>query len=140
MNLVTVDVGKLIGLARKIRVSSRRLLRGFWFRAVPIKALGLFLMLQFSTGLFTIGYCQMYTTHFEGEENPPSEEGKWQNAGLDWARVKKSHGIAFGTQTGTNTGSAQYNDSYAHQLTMRSTKGIACKHHHEQLGASSWRP
>jgi hypothetical protein len=46
---------------------------------------------------------QTYTTRFEGEEHPLSEGGKWQNAGRDWTSVRTSHGLAFGTQTGTNT-------------------------------------
>jgi hypothetical protein len=75
---------------------------------------GLLLALFFSTGLCTTGFSQTYTTQFEGEENPLSEEGRWQNAGLDWTLVRKIHGLAFGTQTGTNTGAAQYDDSYAH--------------------------
>jgi hypothetical protein len=55
-----------------------------------------------------------FATHFEGEENPLSEDGKWHNSGLDWTSVRKSHGIVFGTQTGANTGARQYDDSYAH--------------------------
>src|SRR5574341_362793 len=58
---------------------------------------------------------QTYSTRFEGgEENPLSDGGKWRNAGLDWTSVRKSRGLACGTQTGTNTGARQYDDSYAH--------------------------
>lgn len=57
---------------------------------------------------------QTYSTRFKVEENPLSDRGKWQNSGLDWTSVRTSHGIAFGTQTGTNTGARRYDDSYAH--------------------------
>jgi hypothetical protein len=62
----------------------------------------------------TVARAQTHTARFEGEENPLSESGKWQNAGLDWTGVRTSHSLAFGTQTGTNTGARQYDDSYAH--------------------------
>ncbi len=62
----------------------------------------------------TTTLAQTYTTRFEGEENPLSEGGRWRNAGLDWTNIRKSGGIAFCTQTGTNTGSQEYDDSYAH--------------------------
>jgi len=52
---------------------------------------------------------QTYTTEFDGNENPLSEGGAWTHTGLDWTKVAKSNGIAYGTQTG-NDG---YNDSYA---------------------------
>jgi hypothetical protein len=45
---------------------------------------------------------KVFTTYFEGEENPVSEGGRWQNAGLDWTSVKTSRGLASGTHTGTN--------------------------------------
>jgi hypothetical protein len=57
---------------------------------------------------------QTCTTRFEREENPLSEGGKWHNTGLDWTTVRTSHGVAFGTETGTNSGARQYDDSYAH--------------------------
>ena len=50
-----------------------------------------------------------YTTSFDGSENPISEGGAWSHLGLDWQKVMKSNGMAFGTQTG-NGG---YDDSYA---------------------------
>ena len=62
----------------------------------------------------TTAAAEAYSTRFEGEENPLSDGGKWQNSGLDWTSVRASHGIAFGTQAGTNTGARQYDDSYAH--------------------------
>ncbi len=55
-----------------------------------------------------------YTTRFEGSEDPLSEGGRWVNNGLDWTRVRKAGGMAMGSQTGTNTGAAKFNDSYAH--------------------------
>ncbi len=55
-----------------------------------------------------------YSTTFEGEENPLSERGKWSNNGLDWTKIRKTHGLAYGTQTGTNKGIYRYDDSYAH--------------------------
>jgi len=57
---------------------------------------------------------QSYTTTFDGDENPLSENGKWINNGLDWTKIRKSGGIAYGTQTGTNKGIYVYDDSYAH--------------------------
>jgi hypothetical protein len=53
-----------------------------------------------------------YTTNFPIAENPVSEDGKWINgkaAGLKWADVRTSPGLAFGTQTG----SSGYDDSTA---------------------------
>jgi hypothetical protein len=64
--------------------------------------------------LSTAASAQTYTTKFEGEEEPLSENGKWCNNGVDWAKVKKSGGLAHGTQIGTEQGKAKYDDSYAH--------------------------
>jgi hypothetical protein len=64
--------------------------------------------------LCTSGFCQTYTTHFEGSENPLSEGGRWVNKGGDWSNIRKIDCLAWSTQTGTNTGPSQYNDSYAH--------------------------
>jgi hypothetical protein len=53
-----------------------------------------------------------YSTTFPLTENPISEGGNWINGkavGLDWANVRTTPGLAFGTQTG----SAGYNDSIA---------------------------
>jgi hypothetical protein len=55
-----------------------------------------------------------YSTTFEGEENPLSEGGKWNNNGLDWTKIRKTRGLAYGTQTGANKGIYRYDDSYAH--------------------------
>jgi hypothetical protein len=55
-----------------------------------------------------------YATTFDGDENPLSEGGKWIHNGLDWAKIRKSGGIAYGTQSGTNGGAARYDDSYSH--------------------------
>ncbi len=52
---------------------------------------------------------QSYTTNFDGNENPLSEGGVWSHNSQDWAKIEKSGGIAFGTETG-NGG---YDDSYA---------------------------
>jgi len=54
-----------------------------------------------------------YTTTFDGAESPLSEGGRWGNDGLDWTAVWKDGGIAYGTQTGVETGPACYADSYA---------------------------
>jgi beta-lactamase class A len=67
-----------------------------------------------SAGFFTTGFSQTYSTRFEADEAPLSEGGRWTNNGGDWTRIRIKDGIACGTQTGTNTGIYQYNDSYAH--------------------------
>jgi len=64
--------------------------------------------------LSTVGVSQTYSTTFDGDENPLSEGGKWINNGLDWTKICKHGGIAYGTQTGTNKGIYRYDDSYAH--------------------------
>jgi hypothetical protein len=53
---------------------------------------------------------QTYTTNFDGTENPLSEGGAWSHDGLDWTKVQKVDGVAFGTQTGFGG----YDDSYAY--------------------------
>lgn len=53
-----------------------------------------------------------YSTNFSLTENPISESGKWINGkttGLDWANVRTTTGLAFGTQTDT----VKYDDSTA---------------------------
>jgi hypothetical protein len=55
-----------------------------------------------------------YSTAFDGTEDPLSEAGKWVNNGRDWTTLRKEGGIAFGTQTGTNTGDRKFDDSFAH--------------------------
>lgn len=51
-----------------------------------------------------------YSTNFDRDESPISEGGAWVHLGLDWTFVDTEDGIAFGTQTGTN----ELDDSYAH--------------------------
>jgi hypothetical protein len=75
--------------------------------------------------LVNAGLAQTYTTKFDGEENPLSEGGRWTNEGLDWAKIRKSGGIAYGTETGTNTGSRMYDDSIA-QLSGFPPEARAC--------------
>jgi hypothetical protein len=61
-------------------------------------------------------HCQTYSTDFDLTENPVSENGRWTNgerSGIDWTNVKTGHGIAFGTQTGTDMAKYSYKDSYA---------------------------
>jgi hypothetical protein len=58
----------------------------------------------------TVGFSQTFSTNFDGTENPLSEGGAWSHTGLDWKKVRKVDGIAYGTQTGTGG----YDDSYAH--------------------------
>jgi hypothetical protein len=65
-------------------------------------------VLMFAATSWTV-LAQTFTTEFDGTENPLSEGGAWSHAGLDWTKVQKANGIAFGTQTG-NGG---YDDSYA---------------------------
>ena len=54
---------------------------------------------------------QTFTTRFAGAEDPLSEGGRWVHRGLDWATFRKAGGIAFGTQSGTNSGAYKYNDA-----------------------------
>jgi hypothetical protein len=72
-----------------------------------------FVALTALASLSTAGFSQTYSTKFEGTEDPLSEGGKWSNSGLDWTRIRKSGGIAYGTQSGTETGAKKYADSYA---------------------------
>ena len=54
-----------------------------------------------------------YSTNFPAAENPISENGGWINGGavgLDWANVRTTPGLAFGTQSGN---SGRYDDSTA---------------------------
>jgi chitodextrinase len=57
----------------------------------------------------TSAYSKSYSTNFDLTENPISEGGVWSHNGTDWAVVQSGDGIAYGTQTGTNN----YDDSYA---------------------------
>ena len=72
---------------------------------------------------------QTFTTEFDGTENPLSESGVWSHTGLDWTKVQKANGIAFGTQTG-NGG---YDDSYALSFWLRSQSGGIGQSPPEQL-------
>jgi hypothetical protein len=67
----------------------------------------LLVLLCFGTGR---PLAQMYSTNFDGTENPLSEGGAWAHVGRDWTKAQKVNGVAFGTQTG----SGGYDDSYAH--------------------------
>jgi len=78
-----------------------------------------------------------YTTNFPGSEYPLSEGGAWTNAGQYWTKVVKNNGIACGTQTG----SGNYDDSYAHltgfppnvvaMATIAKAAGIPSSEYHE---------
>ena len=75
------------------------------------------LLLPFLLGctlVSTAAFSQTYATTFDGDENPLSENGKWGHNGLDWAKIQKGGGMAYGTQTGTKKGLARYDDWYAH--------------------------
>ncbi|MGO8700810.1 MAG: hypothetical protein ACLQVY_24225 [Limisphaerales bacterium] len=74
----------------------------------------LFLALVGSAVISMNGFSQTYSTRFEGIETPLLEAGKWTNNGIDWTEIRKKDGLAYGTQTGTNTGIYKFNDSYAH--------------------------
>jgi hypothetical protein len=57
-----------------------------------------------------------YTSNFPVGENPISEAGHWVNGkvvGLDWANARTIPGLAYGTQSGTQTGLSMYSDSTA---------------------------
>jgi len=71
-------------------------------------------MLVVSAALCTRAFSQMYTTHFEGAENPLSEGGRWTNNSVDWTTIRKKDHLAYGTQSGTNTGAYKFDDSFAH--------------------------
>jgi hypothetical protein len=70
--------------------------------------------LLITAGFSLVGFSQTYTTYFEEAENPLSEHGRWVNHGLDWTQIRKTNGIASGTQVGTNTGIYKFDDSYTH--------------------------
>jgi hypothetical protein len=57
-----------------------------------------------------------YSTNFPATENPISEGGKWINGattGIVWSNVRTTAGTAYGTQSGTAAGDANYADSTA---------------------------
>src|SRR5208283_4584152 len=63
------------------------------------------------------GTLRTYTTHFPLAEGLLSEGGKWANGrkdGLDWADVRTTPGVAFGTEYGgTRPAPQKYDDSTA---------------------------
>ena len=57
-----------------------------------------------------------YSTSFASSEGVISEDGRWMTGkadALDWTDVRTERGLAFGLQSGTNQGRAQYDDSMA---------------------------
>lgn len=54
-----------------------------------------------------------YSTIFPLTENPIFEAGNWNASGGDFAAVRTVSGVAFGTQTGTKSAPAKYDDSTA---------------------------
>jgi hypothetical protein len=69
------------------------------------------MMLVLSPMILSAG--NFYSTSFSGTENPISESSMWTNGlttGLDWNNVRKTPGLAFGTQAGPGT---PYDDSIA---------------------------
>jgi hypothetical protein len=59
------------------------------------------------------GTQRTYTTQFPFAENPISEHGNWTVSGGDFANVRTTPGLAFGTQTGRKTSPGKYDDSTA---------------------------
>ncbi len=47
-----------------------------------------------------------YTTTFDSDENPLSEGGKWIHNGLEWAKIRKSGGIASQAESPRTAGGA----------------------------------
>lgn len=56
------------------------------------------------------GMQRTYTTQFPFAENPISEHGNWTVSGGNFANVRTTPGLAFGTQTGTKTNPGKYDD------------------------------
>jgi hypothetical protein len=54
-----------------------------------------------------------YTTTFDGTELPISENGRWHRTDPNQSPVQTSDGLAYGTQTGTESARHDYNDSNA---------------------------
>lgn len=57
-----------------------------------------------------------YTTVFPAAENPISESGNWVNGGVvgqNWTNIQTTVNKAFGTQFGTGTSNARYDNSVA---------------------------
>lgn len=106
----------LLAIHRKVRsIRNQRLMLERHMRAkIHHVAAILFLLLVSSiSGFVPLAFCSnTYTTNFSLTENPISENGKWINGktvGLDWADVRTSPGLAYGTQTDT----IQFDDSTA---------------------------
>jgi len=57
-----------------------------------------------------------YSTNFDADETPLSENGAWHHNGTEWTSVDAADGVAFGTQPlGAGRGpDGEYNDSYAY--------------------------
>jgi hypothetical protein len=57
-----------------------------------------------------------YSTNFDADESPLSEDGAWHHEGTAWTSVDTAGGTAFGTQPlGAERGpDGDYNDSYAY--------------------------
>src|ERR1051325_1352733 len=64
---------------------------------------------------------QTYSTHFDGVENPISENGAWSHLGQNWTVVAKDNGVAHGTQTGFGDN----DDSYARLSGFSSNQVIS---------------
>jgi hypothetical protein len=94
-------------------LKSRKLQRHMRAKVHRVHAIFLFLFLSLVSGLVPSAFCwTTYITNFSLTENPISENGKWidrKAVGLDWANVRTSPGLAYGTQTDT----IQYDDSTA---------------------------
>jgi hypothetical protein len=56
------------------------------------------------------GFSQTFTTNFDADENPISENGRWFHHDATLTVVRTAGGVAFGTQTGNG----QYDDSNAY--------------------------
>lgn len=62
------------------------------------------------------GQHHSYATSFVAAERTISEGGKWisgKTAGVDWADVRTSVGLAYGTESGNGQGDEAYDDSTA---------------------------
>lgn len=62
------------------------------------------------------GHHNSYTTSFVATEQPISEGGKWISGKItwgDWADVRTSVGLAYGTESGNGEGDEAYDDSTA---------------------------
>jgi len=80
----------------------------------PARPLGPFVV-RFEPGNDCVktGTQRTYATRFPLTEDPISEHGAWLVSGGDFANVRTSSGVAFGTQPGNKKGAEQYDDSTA---------------------------